>query len=90
MENLTGPEIGPDRNSGSAPQSGRIWAVTGFSSVPVDLAGTTTFFSCCIIGFMMSYLQHVPPPVPWLDHVHPSSSLAGSSAPLQFPDCITC
>ena len=30
----------------------------------------------------MSYLHHVPPSVPWLDHVHPSG--------LQFPDCITC
>ena len=39
---------------------------------------------------MMSYLHHVPPPVLWLDHVHPSSSQTESRATLQFPDCITC
>ena len=50
----------------------------------------SAIFSCCIIGFMMSYLNHVPPPVPWLDHVHPSSSQTVSRATLQFPDCITC
>ena len=38
----------------------------------------------------MSYLHHVPPPVLWLDHVHPSSSQTVSRATLQFPDCITC
>ena len=74
--------------------SGGIWASTGFGPVPVDLAGTRPvpqFFSlCCIIGFMMSYLHKVPPPVPWLDHVHPSSSQTVSRATLQFPDCITC
>ena len=36
------------------------------------------------------YLHHVPPPVPWLDHVHPSISQTVSRATLQFPDCITC
>ena len=42
------------------------------------------------LGLMMSYLHHVPPPVLWLDHVHPSSSQTESRATLQFPDCITC
>ena len=70
---------------------GGIWAGTGSGPVAVDLAGTTPqFFSCCIIGFMMSYLHHVPPPVPWLDHVLPYSSNTASRALLQFPGCITC
>ena len=38
----------------------------------------------------MSYLHHVPPSVPWLDHVLPSSSQTVSRATLQFPDCIKC
>ena len=48
------------------------------------------FFFMLYLGFMMSYLHHVPPPVLWLDHVHPSSSQTVSRATLQFPDCITC
>ena len=51
-------------------------------------------FPCWIIGFLcfslISYLHHVPPPVPWLDHVHLSSSQTVSCATLQIPDCITC
>ena len=75
-----------DWNSGSS----GIWAGTGSGRVPVDLAGTRPVTQCCIIVFMMSNLHHVPPPVPWLDHVHPSSSQTVSRATLQFPDCITC
>ena len=61
----------------------------GLVPVPVDLAGTRPVPQFFIIGFMMSYLHHVPPPVPWLDHVHPSSSQTVSRTTLQFPDCIT-
>ena len=56
----------PEFRSGTG--SGGIWAGSG--PVPVDLASTRPvpqFFSCCIIGFMMNYLHHVPPSVPWLD-----------------------
>ena len=55
--------------------------------VPVDLAGTRpvpNVFSCWIIDFLCFALMN------YLHHVLPSSSLAGSRAPLQFPDCITC
>ena len=84
--------LGPDRKSGPVP-------------VPVEFgwyrfrSGTdrfgryqtgTDFFFMLYLGFMMSYLHHVPPPVLWLDHVHPSSSQTVSRATLQFPDCITC
>ena len=72
--------------------SGGIWAGTGSGPVPVDLAGTKPVhqFLCCIIGFLcfalISYLHYVPPPVPWLDHVHLSSSQTVSCATLQNPD----
>ena len=39
---------------------------------------------------LISSLQHVPPPVPWLDHVHLSSSQTVSCATLQIPGCIMC
>ena len=81
--------LGTDRNSGSglAPVPVAFWLVP----VPVGLTGTVAhFFSYCIICFMMSYLHHGPPPVPWLDHVHYSSSQTVSRATLQFPYCITC
>ena len=38
----------------------------------------------------MTYMHHLPPPVPWLDNVHPNSFHTVSRATLQFPDCITC
>ena len=94
--------LGPDRNSGPVP-------------VPVEFgwyrfrSGTdrfgryqtgTDFFFMLYLGFMMSYLHHVPlqfsgwitctPPVPRLYHVLPSSFQTASRALLQFPDCITC
>ena len=85
-------QLGPDLNSGSSP----VPVEFGLAPVPVDLAGT----ACCIIGFMMSYLHHVPlqfpgwitctSPVPRLYHVLPSSSQTASRALLQFPGCITC
>ena len=37
---FSGPQLGPDRNSGSSPGSVGIWAGTGSGSVPVDLTGT--------------------------------------------------
>ena len=79
----------PEFRSGTG--SGGIWLVP--VPVPIDLAGTRPvqiFFFMLYLGFMMSYLHHVPPPVLWLDHVHPSSSQTVSRATLQFPDCITC
>ena len=45
-------------------------------------SGTSRF------GRYQSYLHHLPLPVPWLDHVHPSSSETVSRATLQFPECI--
>ena len=56
----------------------------GLVPVPVDLAGTTPvpqFFS------MLYYRFYDELPA---SARAPSSSLAGSCAPLQFPDCITC
>ena len=88
--------LGPDRNSGSGPLRYPFRWNLGwyrFNWVPVHLAGTRLvqqFFLMLYLGFMMSYLHHVPPPVLWLDHVHPSSSQTESRATLQFPDCITC
>ena len=70
--------------------SGGIWAGSGTGRFGRYQTGTAIFFSFCIISFTMSYLHHVPQPVPWLDHVHPSSSQTVSRATLQFPDCITC
>ena len=91
---LIGFILGPDRNSGSGPAQYRFWwnlAGTGSGPVPADLAGTRLvqqFFFMLYLGFMMSYLHHVPPPVLWLDHVHPSSSQTVSRATLEFTKCI--
>ena len=78
--------LGPDRNSGYGLVQYR-WNLGWYQF----RSGTgrfgryqtsTAIFSCCIIGFVMSYLHHVPLTL--------YSSLAGSRAPLQFPECITC
>ena len=95
------PRTRPEFPFWSGTGSGEIWAGTGSGPVPVDLAGTRPvpqFFSCCIIGFMMSYQHHVPlqfpdcimcyPSVPRLHHVLSSSSLAVSRATLKFTKCI--
>ena len=82
MNLLIGFILGPDRNSGSGTGSGGIWLVP----VPV----------------WYRYIWPVPDRYSNFFHVvfrfydelpalrAPSSSLAGSRAPLQFPDCITC
>ena len=61
--------------------------------------GTAIFFMLYYRFYDELPASHAPP-VPWLDHVHPSSSqtvsrapsssLAVSRAPVQFPGCITC
>ena len=80
MENLTGPEIGPDRNSGSGTSSGRIWAGTGSGRFGRYQTGTAIFF------LILYYRFYDELPATRA----PSSCLAGSRAPLQFPDCIKC
>ena len=89
--------LGPDRNSGSGPlrypfrwNLGWYRFRLGTGRFGGYQTGTAIFFCMLYLGFMMSYLHHVPPPVLWLDHVHPSSSQTESRATLQFPDCITC
>ena len=62
---------------------GGIWAGTGSGPVPVDLAGTRPVPQ---IFFMLYCRFYDALPTSRA----PSSSLAGSRAPLQFPDCITC
>ena len=78
----------PEFRFRSGTGSGGIWAGTDrFGRYQTG----TQFFSCWIIGFLffalMSHLLHLPPPVPWLDHVHPplSSSQTVSRAPLHSP-----
>ena len=74
---LIGFILGPDRNSGSGPLP--VPVEFGLVPVPVDLAGTIPvqqFFFMLYLGFMMSYLHHVPlqfsgwikctPPIPRL------------------------
>ena len=88
--------LGPDRNSGSGPLRYPFrwnlgWYRFRLGTGRFGRYQTGTAFFCMLyLGFMMSYLHHVPPPVLWLDHVHPSSSQTESRATLQFPDCITC
>ena len=63
----------------SGTRSGGIWAGTGSGWVPVDLAGTRPvqqFFFHVVFRFY----DELPA------SRAPSSSLAGSRAPLQFPD----
>ena len=74
--------LGPDRNSGSLRYRWNLgWyrfrSGTGRFG---EYQTGTAFFFMLYLGFMMSYLHHVPPPDLWLDQ----------RAPLQFPDCITC
>ena len=83
----------PEFRSGTG--SGGFWAGTGSGTGRFGRNQIgTAIFSCWIIGFLcltpISYLHHVPPPVPRLYHVLPFSSQTTSSAPLQFPGCITC
>ena len=88
--------LGPDRNSGSGLlrypfrwNLGWYRFRLGTGRFGRYQTGKAIFFMLNL-GFMMSYLHHVPPPVLWLDHVHPSSSQTESRATLQFPDCIAC
>ena len=92
-------QLGPDRNSGSSP----VPVEFGLAPVPVDLAGTAIFFML-YYRFYDELPASCAPPVPWLDHVHLSSShfpdyitfyppvpsQTASRALLQFPGCITC
>ena len=90
---LLGWELGPDRNSG--PVRYRFQWVLGWYRFR---SGTrrfgryqtgTAFFSMMDYRFSIFCTNELPasraPPVPWLDHVYSSSSLAGSRAPLLFP-----
>ena len=103
---LIGFILGPDRNSGSGPlrypfrwNLGWYRFRLGTGRFGRYQTGTVIFFML-YLGFMMSYLHHVPlqfsgwitctPPVPRLNHVLPSSSQTASRALLQFPGCITC
>ena len=73
--------LGPDRNSGpvrSGTRSGGIWAGTGSGWVPVDLAGTRPVQQFFYVVFR--FYDELPA------SRAPSCSLAGSRAPLQFPD----
>ena len=89
----------PEFRFRSGTRSGGIWAGTGSGRFGRYQTGTAIFL-CCIIGFMMSFLYHVPPPVPgWITcyppvsrlyHVLPYSTQTASRALLQFPGCITC
>ena len=70
-----------------------IYRGAGLSLVPVNLAGTRLaphFFHAGLYVLHHIYIFPPPPSVPWLDHVHPSSSRTVSRATLQFPDNITC
>ena len=59
-------------------RSGGIWAGTGSGWVPVDLAGTRLVQKFFYVVFR--FYDELPA------SRAPSSSLAGSRAPLQFPD----
>ena len=80
--------LGPDRNSGSGllryPFRWNLgWYRFRLGTGRLGRYQTgTAIFLMLYLGFMMSYLHHVPPPVLWLDHVHPSSSQTESRATL--------
>ena len=71
----------PEFRSGTG--SGGIWAGTCSGRYDRYQTGTTIFF-------MLDYRFSLFLQMSYLHHVLPSSSLAESSAFLQFPDCITC
>ena len=66
-------------------RSGPVPVPVEFGLVPVDFTRPVPRFF-----FMLNYRFSLFLLMSYLHHVLPSSSLAESSAPLQFPDCITC